>query len=211
VHTYLIYLRDLPYEEQLYWKAHNERPKAPISKRAMQTDFEGCWDFDYDPLNGLKNRLRELHGQQVPWWTLRSEKLLDQVHYPVTSSADEWANEILQFDQLVVEGFETKWLRNKAQTLGRTPDPKLASIKLVEECLVGLGMEEVEAKKLTAPLRMAHDLRSKLKGHASGEQALALKKQVLAEYGSYKNHFHRLCAVSDESIRMIADRLKILN
>ena len=33
VHTYLVYLRRLPYEEQLHWKAYNERPKGPISKR----------------------------------------------------------------------------------------------------------------------------------------------------------------------------------
>jgi hypothetical protein len=41
VHTYLVYLRDLPYAEQLYWKAFNEEPKAPLSKRAIGTDFEG--------------------------------------------------------------------------------------------------------------------------------------------------------------------------
>ena len=31
VHTYLVYLRHLPYEEQLHWKAHNEAPKGTIS------------------------------------------------------------------------------------------------------------------------------------------------------------------------------------
>lgn len=30
VHTYLIYLSRLPYEEQLHWKQFNEYPKAPI-------------------------------------------------------------------------------------------------------------------------------------------------------------------------------------
>jgi len=113
VHTYLVYLRALPYEEQLYWKSYNEEPKAPISKRAFTTDFEGTWHLEYDPLDSLKNAVSDLNRDQVPWWTLRSEKLRDQVHYPVTSSADEWATEILNLDQLVVEGFETKWLRNK--------------------------------------------------------------------------------------------------
>ena len=31
VHTYITYLGNLPIEEQRYWKAFNERPKAPIS------------------------------------------------------------------------------------------------------------------------------------------------------------------------------------
>lgn len=53
VHTYLKYLGDLPYSEQLYWKAFNERPKSPISRRAFKTDFEGQWCDDPDPLRNL--------------------------------------------------------------------------------------------------------------------------------------------------------------
>ena len=207
VHTYIVYLRRLPYEEQLYWKAHNERPKGPISNRAFTTDFEGRWDLEYDPLISLKHALRELNRQQVPWWRLRAEKLLDQVHYPVTSSADEWANEILQLDQLVVEGFEEKWLRQKAQSLGREPDHKLRSLKLMEECLMALGFEEDHARKITAPFHKVHYLRSKVKGHASNEEATAIKQEVLTEYGSYKTHFRVLCGECDESIQTITNAL----
>lgn len=53
VHTYIAYLRNLPHEEQMYWKAYNESPKAPISKRAFKTDFEGIWDNEYDALESL--------------------------------------------------------------------------------------------------------------------------------------------------------------
>jgi hypothetical protein len=207
VHTYLVYLRYLPYEEQLHWKAYNEPPKGPISKRAIKTDFEGSWDFEYDPLNSIKDMVRELHRKQVPWWTLRSEKLVDQVHYPVTASADEWANEILLLDQLLVEGFETKWLRQKAGSLGRRPDPKFGSLKLLEECLIGVGFGPDDAQKAIAPLKTAHDLRSKLKGHASGDEAVAIKKQVLKNHGSFQQHFRYLSAECDEAIRAIAEEL----
>jgi hypothetical protein len=211
VHTYLVYLRNIPYEEQLYWKSYNERPKASISKRAMKTDFEGDWYLEYDPLSSLKEKVRELNREQVPWWTLRAEDLLDRLHYPVTSSPDEWANEVLQLDQLVVEGFETKWLRSKAQSLGRTPNPAFASLKLAEECLVALGFAEADAQSTVAPLREAHDLRSKVKGHASGQEGAALKKQVLAQHGNYKKHFQTLCEKCDESFRAIAEAFKKLN
>ncbi|MBB1420180.1 hypothetical protein H5187_23510 [Pseudoalteromonas sp. SG44-1] len=50
VHTYLIYLSRLPYEEQLHWKQYNEKPKAPLSDRAIKTDFEGQFYEEYDPL-----------------------------------------------------------------------------------------------------------------------------------------------------------------
>lgn len=88
VHTYLVYLRKLPYEEQLDRKAHNEPPKGPISERARRADFEGRWTFDYDPLISLRDALRGLREQMVPWWTLRSDDLIEQVHYPVTEGAE---------------------------------------------------------------------------------------------------------------------------
>jgi hypothetical protein len=206
VHTYLVYLRNLPYEEQLYWKAFNEPPKGPISKRAFRTDFEGCWDSDYAPVASLKYVLNELNRERVPWWKPRSEKLFEQLHYPTTGSADEWANELLKLDQLVIEGFDAKWLRNRAQALGRSPEPSFGSLRLVEECLTGLTFTEQNAKKVVEPLKAAHELRSKVKGHASSAEAVAaIRKQVLTQHGSYKQHFEALCGQCDESMRIITE------
>jgi hypothetical protein len=58
VHTYLRYLAELPYQEQLYWQSFNEWPKGTISKRAWRTDFEGEWSTEYEPLRRLGGRLR---------------------------------------------------------------------------------------------------------------------------------------------------------
>ncbi|MGB7150568.1 MAG: hypothetical protein WBD45_15530 [Terriglobales bacterium] len=208
VHTYLVYLRNLPYQEQLYWKSFNEPPKGPISKRAIKTDFEGCWEVGYDPLSSLKAALRELRQHKALWWNLGSEKLLEQLQYPATESADEWANDLLLFDQLVVEGLQTGWLRSKALELGRALDPKFASIKLTEECLAGLGFAEDEAQRTVAPLRTAHYLRTKVKGHTSGGEALQIKREALKTHGSYRSHFQALCKDCDESIRRIGEALK---
>jgi len=205
VHTYLVYLRSLPYEEQLHWKAYNERPKGPIAERALKADFEGSWDIKIDPLNELKYLLLDLKKQTVPWWTLRSEKLIEQVHYPVTDSADEWSNEILLLDQLVVEGFEEKYLRKKAESLGRKPDPKLRSLQLVEDCLQALGCDEERSKELVAPLRRLHNMRSKLKGHASGDSAIEIRKEVLTNHQTYRKHFESICLACTDSIRTIME------
>jgi hypothetical protein len=211
VHTYLIYLQRLPYEEQLYWKSYNEKPKAPISKRAFTTDFEGDWYTEYEPLASLKEVLLELDHADVSWWTLRSGDLPSRVHYPVTTSPDEWADEILELDQMLVEGFETKWLRKKAIELGRSPDPKFQSLKIVEECLIALGWKDEVAREVMAPMHRLHELRSKLKGHASGDEAMAIRKHVLAEFGGYGKHFRALCADCDEGIRTIAEQFKVLD
>lgn len=209
VHTYLKYLQALPYEEQLYWKAYNEPPKGPISKRAYTTDFEGNWDQNYDPLVSLKGLLQELHSSRVPWWTLRSEDLPEKVHYPMTMSPDEWANEILRLDQFVVEGFEEKWLRRQATELGRKPGSTVRSLKLLEECLITLGFEEGQSQNIVAPLRELHNLRSKVKGHASGNEARSIRKKVLVDHGTYRQHFRTLCARCDESLRTVVRAFQV--
>jgi hypothetical protein len=203
VHTYMCYLRDLPYTEQLHWRAYNESPKASISNRALATDFKGKFHDEYDPLRSLKDILRKLNDSNVPWWTMR-EKAFDKVMYPITTSPDEWANEILLLDQLVVEGFKDRWLRKQAEAVRRAPAPTHRSLKLIEECLMGFGYEEQEARAITAPLHDLHYLRSKLKGHVSGEEASEIRKKTLREHGTHRKHYEALCTRCDEAMRSIA-------
>jgi hypothetical protein len=208
VHTYLVYLRHLPYEEQLHWKAHNEVPKGTISHRAVVRDFEGSWEELYDPLESVKEHVRKLKDEQVQWWTLCSEDAIDRSHYPITASPDEWANEILHLDQLIVEPFEKAWFKREVLHLGKTPDPNLGSLVLTEECLAGWGQDPDEAKTIVSPLRTLHELRSKLKGHAVGKSTQTqLRQQALNEHGSYKEHFRVLCRACDESLRKITETI----
>lgn len=203
VFTYLKYLSYLPYEEQLYWKSFNELPKGAISKRALQTDFEGSWDLPYDPLQSLKQILRELHETRVPWWKLRDETLIEKVHYPVTKSADEWAKEIHALDKLLVEGFETRQLRSHATLLGRTVSQDWKSLKLLQEVLLGLGKNEAEMQEIVEPLRELNFLRNKVSGHASGTEAKQIKARILKEYKSYWVHFRQLCERCDATVHML--------
>ncbi|UQI41828.1 hypothetical protein [Vreelandella venusta] len=207
VHTYLIYLSRLPYEEQLHWKQYNERPKAPISKRAMENDIEGKWSSDYDALLSLKDKLAKLSTAGVPWWKLRDKSAPDKVHYPYTSSRDEWAEEILNLDQLIVEGLEEKWLRKKADDLKLSPDSRLRALKLIEVILVGVGFETEHAREIMTPFHVVHNARSILKGHTLGREAEELRKNAITEHGSYKNHYEKLCADCDESLEIITNTL----
>lgn len=202
VHTYLIYLSNLPYEEQLHWKQYNEVPKATISPRAYKTDFEGVWDDSYDSLENLKHKLYELDQAKVNWWILRDSLAFDKVHYPFTTSKDEWAEEILNLDQLLIEGLAEKWLKAKAQELGRPKDDKQRSLKLVEECLIGVGFEEDHAREIMGAFHDVHNFRSKVKGHISGEEATKIRKAALKDFGSLRRHFEDLCRRCDESLEM---------
>jgi hypothetical protein len=206
-HTYLIYLSHLPYEEQLHWKQYNEPPKAPISDRAMENDIKGEWSSDYDALLSLKDKLAKMDSQNVPWWKLRDKNAPDKVHYPYTSSRDEWAEEILNLDQLIVEGLEEKWLRRKAKDLKLNPDARLRALKLIEVILVGVGFEAEHAREIMTPFHVVHNARSILKGHTLGQEAEELRKSAITEYGSYKNHYEKVCADCDESLEIITNAL----
>lgn len=208
VHTYLIYLGRLPYEEQLHWKQFNEKPKAPLSKRAITTDFDGQFYEEYDPLPSLKGKLEDLHRMNLGWWTLRNDNTLRKVHYPYTASRDEWAEEILNLDQLLIEGFEEKWLRNKVKELGRNPEKELRALKLIEECLIALGFEEDHAHQIMSHFHLVHNLRSILKGHTWGGEAEKVRKDALKDFGSFRNHFAQLCTDCDESIEIIIGAFK---
>jgi hypothetical protein len=211
VHTYLIYLSRLPYEEQLHWKQYNEKPKAPLSERAIKIDFEGQFYERYDPLHSLKYKLDKLDRLKIAWWRLRDREAPHKVHYPYTSSKDEWAEEILNLDQLLVEGFEEKWLRRKVNDLGRNPDPRFRSLKLIEECLVEVGFDEDHARQIMNPFHKIHNLRSKLKGHTSGQEAEMIRKDALANFGSFRKHFENICAECDESLEIVIEAFRDLN
>lgn len=128
---------------------------------------------------------------------------IEEVHYPVTASRDEWANEIMALDQLVVEGLNQKWLKEKAKELGQKPSATMRQLKLLESCLVGLGFEEEHARNLMGPFHELHNLRSLVRGHRWGSDATSESKRILKEFGEYKNHFKSLCQSCDESLELI--------
>ena len=198
----------MPYEEQLHWKQYNEPPKAPLSERAIKTDFEGQFYEGYDPLPSLKRKLKELHSQGAQWWVLRDDNAPDKVHYPYTESKDEWAEEILNLDQLLVEGLQEKWLRKKAKELGCKPDDRLRALKLLEAILVAVDFEQDHAREIMTPFHIVHNLRSILKGHTSGTEAENERKNALKDYGSFRGHFEKICSDCDESIEIITKAIK---
>jgi hypothetical protein len=208
VHAYLFYLGNLPYEEQLHWKQYNEAPKAGLSKSVITTDFNGQFSDEYDPLPELKHKLQGVEKRQVGWWTVRDATLLKRTHYPFSDSRDDWASELMNLDQLLVEGLIEKWLRKKAMDLGRNPDDRLRPLKLLEECLCGLGFEETHARKLLTPWHTLHNLRSELKAHPSHSKGLSHEIEARKEYGNLKNHFRQLCQECDESLQIIITALE---
>lgn len=203
VHAYLYDLAKLPTSEQLYWQSFNEWPKAPISERAYQTDFEGSFSSIPDPLVDLKHEIAKLDEIKPDYWAARERDLADTVHYPISASTEEWANSLLALDQLVIEGFVVKALRQRLKSAGREFEQAWQSLKLLQEVLLAGGMEEDEAKEILEPLRLLHHLRSKTKGHAAKTEKQALIKQAKKDHGSLPTHFRWLAS----SVQVSFDRI----
>lgn len=201
IHTYICYLRNLPYEEQLYWASYNEEPKAPISRRALTTDFEGVPYPHTDPLQSILATVRRLSGSGVAWWKLRDDTLAERVNIPRTTSRDEWAEAFMDLSKLIIEGFETKEIRQRLVNEGITFDLKDQSIVLIEKLMAG-RLSSPGGDRLTG-LRTVQQIRSKAKGHSGGRQGTELAKNALKEHGSYGAHFEHICSLVVDELEAI--------
>jgi hypothetical protein len=142
VHTYIKYLGDLPYSEQVYWKSFNEVPKAPISKRALATDIEGTWDVEPNPLEDLQSLLLGLHEEGVDWFKLREPELVKQLNYPLTSSTKIWGDTLTTLAKVVNEGLDKKFFERRAKELGADGNRNLGAILWAGVVLRANGCEE---------------------------------------------------------------------
>lgn len=209
VHTYIGYLADLPYEEQLYWQSFNEWPKGPISRRAHQTDIIGDWYREYEPLSALKHTISRLDANPPSWWKARGADIQDAVRYPATDSVKEWADEILAFDQYLIEGFLLNPLQKLAQDSGRTVDKKWGSLRVLQEVLVARGQTADAAKSIVSPIQRLHALRTEIRGHAAVEKKRAAESSARKLFGSLRAHFQGLVADCEQALSVILKSLDV--
>ncbi len=200
IHTYIKYLGDLPYSEQLYWKSFNEKPKSPISQRAFTTDIKGEWSDHPDPLRDLQASLTDLHTSGVKWFTLREPNLINQLHYPLTASVKAWGDTLIALAKLVVEGLERRYFEDLAKSKGAKGDPQWGSISWVKEAMKSSGTSDEVVNEVILPLRTVQELRNKLGAHSGGSEAGSIRANLLREYKTPRSHIEHLC---DQLVRSL--------
>ena len=204
VHTYIRYLSTLPIEEQLYWKSFNEWPKGKISKRAYQTDILGEFSTEDDPLAELRGVVHSLDRKAPSWWCPRGDVLIQKALYPATDSIEEWGNEILALDHMVIEGFSVRGLRSVADARGSTYEKGWRSLKLLEVALSAAGCGEEQAKKLVGPLKELHSLRNPAKAHGDPSGRQAAVATARKSHGTLRRHFQDLAGRVRDMVKVIA-------
>lgn len=207
VHTYITYLGNLPYQEQLYWKSFNEVPKGTISRRAFLTDFKAEFDDEPDGLRSLRYELERLRDSRVPWFTLRESGLLDQLHYPLTSSKKTWGDILTTLAKCVVEGIDKSYLVTEAKKLGSAGEQAWGSLKWLRELLVILGVESDRVAEVVDPLVQLQKLRTKLDAHAGGDEATAIRRALLKRFQTPRAHIHALATDLTASLEAINSML----
>ena len=207
VHTYLKYMGDLPYSEQLYWKSFNEGPKSPISQRAFTTDFKGQWSEHHDPLQELQTCLNDLHSSGVAWFTLREPALVDQLHYPLTMADKAWDDTLLALAKLVIEGLNQKYFMSLAKSKGVDGDSSWRSIRWVQEAMNASGITSELVDEVTMPLRTLQDLRTKFGAHSAGKEAASIRAALIRNHKTPRSHIEHL---GDELLRSLNHLRKLI-
>lgn len=208
VHTYLKYLADLPYLEQLYWKSFNECPKGAISERAFTTDFKGEWSEHPDPLQELQVRLNDLHNSGVAWFTLREPLLVEQLHYPLTAADKAWNDVLVALAKVVVESLEKDYFVASAKSKGATGDPGWASIRWIQEAIQTSGISKEVADEVTTPLRTVQNLRTKLGAHSGGSEAVSIRADLKRKHKTPRLHIEHLCGELLRSVTQLRDLIE---
>lgn len=206
VHTYITYLGNLPYQEQIYWKSFNEKPKGAISRRAFLTDFMAEYDNEPDGIRSLRYELEQIRDSRVSWFTLREPALLDQLHYPLTSSNKTWGDTLTTLAKCVVESINKSYFVAEAKKRGSSGDQAWGALKWLRELLTRVGLESARVTEIVDPLRELQRLRTKLDAHAGGSEAAAIRRELLRKFRTPRAHIHALATeltASLESIKSI--------
>lgn len=205
VFAYICYLRALPHRELLHWKSFNEPPKTGISERAYINDFKGEFVTFQHPRSEILTILRNWQTRKVSWWKLRDEELLKRANPPISSSKDEWAEAVMDLSKLIVEGFETKFIRTRLdqENVAYTTDDKTISLLLkVLTALNGAG-----GPVQLNGLRKVQHIRSKVKGHSGSSDGEKIAQSALTIYGTYAEHFKAVCTMVVDDLRKIEGAL----
>jgi hypothetical protein len=141
----------------------------------------------------------------VKWFTLRDLNLVDQLHYPLTSSSKTWSDVLIVLAKLVIEGLEKKYFEERAKSKGAKGDPKLGSIRWVQEAMKSSGISDEIVDEAISPLRTVQDLRTKLAAHSSGGEAATIRADLLREHKTPRLHIEHLCSQLVQSLHLLGN------
>ncbi len=172
--------RDLPEQEQKYWKPFNIPPQGSLSTTKSMRDFFGK---AFDP-QGLDLRFKQRYQQlNQKWedqygWPLFRDLALKDVHFfqnlrvPINNSQSEFDTQILALAKVLIDALNEKEIeRNILSIPEKAKGISKFSILLKEKSFV-------DYEEGIALLRNIQDLRSSGVAHLKGKKYSKLVKQI---------------------------------
>ncbi len=182
VFAYICYLRNLPYQEQLYWKSFNEKPKAGLPDDVIRTDFDAEWPSDDPPLSRVEHVLLGWNQEGPTWWSVRKQRVLDALRVPRGDSSQEWASAFQALTAAVIEGFRVRPIRRLIAGGGVEFRKNDGSIALLERAIGAADTTSTQGNSIRLEgLREAQRIRSKVAAHSGGSVAEDLKRDALKD------------------------------
>lgn len=207
VHAYICDLRLLPIQEQLYWKSFNVPPDGGLSSKVIDTDFRAKF-VDSEPLEGVVEILRIWNERDVQWWKLGDATLLDSVNVPLTNGRAEWSREFLNLAKLLVDGFETKYLRKTAERMGLAGLGDLRGLQFLRKILSEGPVPSAARQHSQIPsISVVQRIRSKTAAHRWGSEATRLADGAVETHHSLAAHFQHVCGGVAEELKAIEQAL----
>ena len=212
VSAYICYLRNLPYQEQLYWQSFNEEPKAGLPDDVVRPDFYGQWPSNDPPLSRVEYILRDWNQEGHDWWKVRAQRVLDALRVPRGDSSQEWASAFQALTTAVVEGFLVRPIRRLLADRGAEFQAEDQSIALLEKAVAAADLAGTQGDSIRLDgLREAQRIRSKVAAHAGGSVAETLKSDALRDCGTFAEHFEAVCDRIANELAAVNDALTLLS
>ena len=208
VHAYLCDLRHLPYQEQRYWRIHNEEPKGTISLRSIENDFQGTWASYETPLDRVMRTVRGWARHKREWWKIDDEDELYRVNTPVSNSKDEWGGAFVELSKAVIEGFQISPIRALLRQKQISFKADERSLSLIRKLLSTQTSQDGGHQRLEG-LQEVQKIRSKVQSHRSGSEADQMAKSAIAQHGTYRGHFEHVCNQVADELELIEQDLEL--
>ena len=203
--------RDLPEDEQLYWKSYNVPCDETLSQTAVQRDF--CCIWAEPSTIDLKfkrdyNILQEKWNSKFNWYifkklTLKDKYNLENIRIPSTNSQEEFDSLVLSLVKSIIDSINEEML---VISVSKDSEGKqIHGISKIEKWLSENKAVEYEEHILF--LRDLQELRSSGTGHRKGKKYDKISKKFNMDKKPLIDIYEQILIHADDFIIFLTDLL----
>lgn len=160
-------IADLSLAEQAYWASFSSLPSGEICEELFQTRMQNNPPHSpgvVDLIRDARSQLNAIFQHQISVDLFSDiEPSKQELSRLSVGPLNNQFTEVLELAKIlygwVIETMQVDPLRNTLSSLGGTVDKNLRQIKLLEKILMAKGLDEKQARSITAPLVGLNELR----------------------------------------------------